>query len=778
MFIFQPRPVTALATAAGFLVLAILLFRRTGLKSWIHRVLAVYMALSVLWGIGHALSIWVGWIPIVSQLSAQTVFALRWMFPILILVLTMLFLERPGTRITWIFGGVWIAFGLLLSLDAFGLQAALIRARIASTPGELFSAVHSVGWWSFTASALILTIIDYVRIKSPLHRNRLMFWLIALVAAQMGEGLTLLDPRRFTLDVLQLGLGIRFGGAILLTSTLTRFNLPNLRSLTRLVLTSLPVTLISGAIFLGGFFLIRAIFDSGVPAPLNFVLAIGLALLLAALHRPLLTGIQRFIERFLLSQRYDPARALREYSAAISNILDLHQLVSVAVGIISEALENRRGVLLLTTELPDGGYDVRVVQGMGEVMDNATDFKTDSPILTEWQRGQQPLTQYDIDLLPRYREAPSAERRWLQRLDMEIFIPIRFHGTLIGVFALGHKASGDPYTSTDFDVMMTLGEQTAVALRNAQMVTDLKQKDTENRQLLDELTFSNRRLEKLDQAKTDFIDLASHELRTPLTQVRGYADILADSVREGTPSMSQMSQIGQGIGRAAIRLEEIITAMLDVSQIDAETLSISHAHLTIQSVLKYASDRYQAALKERQLTLNMKGIRDLPPIQGDFERLCQAFSNVIGNSIKFTPDGGSIHISGRVLDSARGDGADRFLEIAIMDTGIGIDKEDQDLIFEKFYRVGSVDLHSTGQTKFKGGGPGLGLPIAKGVILAHNGKIWVESEGEDETRMPGSTFHIILPATTMPNANKQKDQPVKSKSVSPQSSRSTAPPAS
>jgi signal transduction histidine kinase len=93
------------------------------------------------------------------------------------------------------------------------------------------------------------------------------------------------------------------------------------------------------------------------------------------------------------------------------------------------------------------------------------------------------------------------------------------------------------------------------------------------------------------------------------------------------------------------------------------------------------------------------------------------------------------------------------VEVLFADTGIGIDRNDQTLIFEKFYRVGAVELHSTGTTKFKGAGPGLGLTIAKGVIQAHGGKIWVESPGHDEEDLPGSTFHVILPAVVTTPAN-------------------------
>ena len=85
------------------------------------------------------------------------------------------------------------------------------------------------------------------------------------------------------------------------------------------------------------------------------------------------------------------------------------------------------------------------------------------------------------------------------------------------------------------------------------------------------------------------------------------------------------------------------------------------------------------------------------------------------------------------------------VEIVVQDTGIGIDLESQQLVFEKFYQTGEVLLHSSGKTKFKGGGPGLGLAIARGVVNAHHGRIWLESPGHDETTNPGTTVFMRLP---------------------------------
>jgi signal transduction histidine kinase len=239
-------------------------------------------------------------------------------------------------------------------------------------------------------------------------------------------------------------------------------------------------------------------------------------------------------------------------------------------------------------------------------------------------------------------------------------------------------------------------------------------------------------------------------LRTPLTQVRGYSDILADMVQQGGFVAAHMNQISQGITRASVRLEQIISAMLDVSRIDAQTLDIRTASITVAAAVRMATDNYKDAIRERKLSVQIADLDGLPSVQGDLQRLCQAFSNLIGNAIKFTPDGGAITISGRTLEDNDNDHPQTFVEVLFADTGIGIDTSDQKLIFEKFYRVGTVELHSTGSTKFKGAGPGLGLPIAKGVIQAHGGKIWVESLGHDEARMPGSIFHVLLPVAVTP----------------------------
>ena len=123
------------------------------------------------------------------------------------------------------------------------------------------------------------------------------------------------------------------------------------------------------------------------------------------------------------------------------------------------------------------------------------------------------------------------------------------------------------------------------------------------------------------------------------------------------------------------------------------------------------------------------------------------FSNLIVNAIKYTPDGGKIRLHGRYWQEVapQANWPAPGVEVIVSDTGIGVAPEAQTLIFTKFYQTGKVAFHSSGKTKFKGGGPGLGLAIAQGIIEAHQGQLWVESPGHDEERCPGSDFHVILP---------------------------------
>ncbi len=254
-----------------------------------------------------------------------------------------------------------------------------------------------------------------------------------------------------------------------------------------------------------------------------------------------------------------------------------------------------------------------------------------------------------------------------------------------------------------------------------------------------ELSEMQTKLEHLDRSKSNFISVAAHELKTPLTLIEGYTTMMRESAKHDTDG--QMDALIEGVNNGIRRLRAIVDDMIDVSLIDNNLLSLNFQPIWINQILQLIAKEFGESIMSRQLQFEL---RPFPGgdqmLFGDPERLYQAFRNILSNAIKFTPDGGRISVDGRLLPG--------FQEVTVEDTGIGISAKDQETIFEKFGQLGNASLHSSGKTKFKGGGPGLGLPIAKGIIEAHGGTIWVESEGHDEKGCPGSIFHVLLPIRT------------------------------
>lgn len=253
-----------------------------------------------------------------------------------------------------------------------------------------------------------------------------------------------------------------------------------------------------------------------------------------------------------------------------------------------------------------------------------------------------------------------------------------------------------------------------------------------------DLEKSNRILAQMDRTKANFINISAHELRTPLTLIQGYAYMI-DQMAIKNP---ELQLLAKGIMDGFIRMEEIVDNMLDVSKIDSQTLMLAKTDQKLDLVIGKIHKRFKPALKERKLRLSVNGLDELPILQVDPELMYKAFYHLVMNAIKYTPDGGSITIQGRIVnENQRG----HEVEISIRDTGIGIDPQDQELVFEKFYQTGEMLTHSTGKTKFKGGGPGLGLSIARGIVQAHGGRIWLESPGHDEKTNPGTVVYVRLP---------------------------------
>ncbi len=272
--------------------------------------------------------------------------------------------------------------------------------------------------------------------------------------------------------------------------------------------------------------------------------------------------------------------------------------------------------------------------------------------------------------------------------------------------------------------------------------------DVDRAELLDHMVDLRQRMARLEQNKASFIKVAAHELRTPLTLLQGYASMM-HAMR--SPDASQMKLLMSGIDSGIARLKDIIGDMIDVTLIDAETIHIHYQPVYLDKMILMVVENVKRQSEARRVNFEISPSPLDGPIYADPERLFQALDKVVANSLKFTPDGGSVYIRSYFSrPSDKSNGSEGYITIEIQDTGIGIEPVNLERIFEVFSGIHDFSLHSSGKSKFKGGGPGLGLPIARGIIEAHGGRLWADSPGCDEITCPGSTFFIDLPIHTTP----------------------------
>lgn len=615
----------------------------------------------------------------------------------------------------------WLLGGLALSVLLVFLQNILL----------VFLA-----WLAFTLLAVFLLLQTLSQTRQPLHRNRMFYWLPVLVLAAANE---LLVFYRQGLD----GGYFRLGAAMVMAYVVLRHHIPDTRDFGRQFIIYFSTALATMAFYVAGFTLVDFLLAS-VPGYAPLFVGAGLTVLISLIFTPLFGAVRNLVNRLFKLQSYDASQTLREYSASISNILELEKLTTVAMGIITSALEIENGFLFLVDpEIGEESHNVFRLTGIRSTTTALTvsgKLSEESPIVRYLREERAPLLQYDVDFAPAFMEAPLAERKWLSGLMLDVYVPIFSKGEWIGLLALGPKPNSR-YTDEDLNMLATIASQTGVALENARLVENLKRLNAQVREAYTFLDKANHDLAKLELTKSNFISIASHELRTPLTVARGYAEMLLEE-----PSLPEnVRELVKGIHKSTLRQHEIMDSMFDIAQMDTRSLELQKQDVFVTELIRSVAQELSKSASDRNQELNLD-LPQLPSIKADPNTLRKLFYHLMINAVKFTPNGGKITVTGRQLPANNRDLPEGGVEIIVSDTGVGVDPGYQEVIFTKFYQPGELlNRHSTGKTKFKGSGAGLGLALSRGIVEAHGGRIWVESPGYDEEKCPGSDFHAILP---------------------------------
>lgn len=730
--------VTLIACALYLLAAIFALLRREYRPQATWAVFA-YATLSFLWSLEQAL----------RRIGLETYLRedfldLAPFYGILVLAITFLFLSRkilysPGPERGWLsLGAVWIVGCLILDLNALGLPDVLLfRGGWALPRQALNRLVLIAGWAVFMAGAMLVS-VQALR-KAVRYYTVVSYWVLVLALTVIGDGM-------FFAGLQAPGSVARLMGTMLAAYVILMPRLPYFGNVLRRMMGFLIFTMIAIVLYTVGLIAAQLIVRNWTEIDPVWV-GLFLALILVLVFNPVLTRVQKEVGYWTSGIEQDPTSLLRQYSQNITKILDLGLLATVAVGTASDFLDVGRGFLFLVdSEKGDGEpseLSLRGVSGMANRNPQPGKLKVDSPLAIYFRQEYKPLSQYDIDYQPRFRDLPPDEREWLEDLGVEIYVPLYAKNEWIGFLAFGPKDTGATYSASDLDLLSTMADQTAVALENTRLIEGLIRLNNDFRRAFAALEQANLHLERLDKTKSDFISIASHELRTPLTLISGSSQMLLEEadLQQNSYYQKLLSKIHGG----TVRLHEIVDSLLDVAKIDTRALVLEEQPVSLASLIQTVCEDLKGSATDRNQTIEMQDLESLPPITADKDALRKVFYHLIVNAIKYTPDGGEITISGRALDADPDDLPAGGVGIVVSDTGIGIDPRFHELIFTKFYQTGELALHSSGRTKFKGGGPGLGLAIARGIVEAHQGRVWVESSGYEEQECPGSKFYVVLP---------------------------------
>ena len=404
--------------------------------------------------------------------------------------------------------------------------------------------------------------------------------------------------------------------------------------------------------------------------------------------------------------------AMYEVAGKVSNsTLNLQECLQEILEEAMEVLRVERASLMFMEE-GKGELIIKVARGLEDEIIRKTRVKVGENVSGWIAREGQPLLIEDIKEDGRFLPM-NSNRYYTPSL---LSVPLKVEGKILGVINVNNKISRELFNEDDLGLLTGLANEASIAIGNVLLHEQVRKK-------AEELTALTEQLEKLKDAKTELISTVSHELRTPLTSIKEAISLVLEGAA-GEINKNQEKFLRMA-SKNVDRLVNLTESILDSSRAEAgkmemrrELVSITGIAGEVVASLKVQADKKKIAFRNH--------CRDsLPRIYADRERITRVFTNLLGNALKFTPEGGSITIEGEDI------GAD--LRIDVIDTGEGIPADKFEIIFDKYARLDRSSLQNVK-------GTGLGLAIARDIIKGHKGNIWVESElGK------GSRFSFTLP---------------------------------
>jgi signal transduction histidine kinase len=324
-------------------------------------------------------------------------------------------------------------------------------------------------------------------------------------------------------------------------------------------------------------------------------------------------------------------------------------------------------------------------------------------------------------------EQPLKGADSITNLDLRtiLCVPLKQDELVTGIIYVDSRFVMRTFTKEDLIMFEALAEHASRAIGKSRVFEEALQREKIERE--------NQELRALDRKKSDFINMLAHEFRTPLTVIQGYSERLKSGKIANPEQVVNQAAI---IYDEAVRLSRLVTELLDLSRVKSGQQQIFKFESDLADIIEKAAETIKPRAQAKQQQLVVVFAKQPITIQIDRDKIFQVVLNLLDNAIKYTHEKGTVQIHADEIPALEVQGdtfVASFAQVTVKDTGIGIADQDRDKIFDEFYRT-------SGASRMKESGTGLGLSICRGIVQAHGGRIWAESQlGR------GSKFIFTLP---------------------------------
>ncbi len=439
----------------------------------------------------------------------------------------------------------------------------------------------------------------------------------------------------------------------------------------------------------------------------------------------------KFANQYFFTSLYDPGRVITKFNKNLRSIIEIDEIYKLLDKTFSRTFHSGAfGVLFYNSD--DKKYSIKYNTGFNIYSD--VEFDSDTMLFRKFIEKDKIIVMNDL-----LKDIQFKERKMTQlfkHFKIELVIPLVIKDKILGVIVLSGKKSGDAYNNEDINVLDVVSSQATVAIDNALKYEEIKKfkfkLQREVKRATQELRVVNSELKRVDADKSGFISIASHQLRTPLTVIKGYSSMilegnfgkLKDTTKDAMSKVFVSSE----------RLIELVEDLLDISRIESGKQTYDFKSGQLEGLIDSMIDSLAMSAKEKKVKLLWeKPKKPLSPIKLDLEKLRQSCMNLIENAIKYTSKAERDDACVKVDISE--DKNNKRIIVKVKDNGLGIGKQDIDNLFTKFYR-GKDKTIATIE------GTGLGLYIAKQIIVKHGGDVSVKSAGEGK----GAEFIFWIPS--------------------------------